>query len=132
MKTILIIILVLALVAGAVYVGTKFFGLTKDEDKDGIPDEVEDAVDDVKEAVQKTTKEVKRRARRVKEELKDVGDAVKDVVDQAGDIAEAVKGQPRKGRKPNRRKKAAPKTKGVVKRTGTGGGSTDYYGGKRN
>ena len=40
MKTILIIVLVLALVAGAVYVGTKFFGLTKDDDKDGIPDVV--------------------------------------------------------------------------------------------
>jgi len=104
MKTILIIVLVLAVVAGAVYLGTKYFGLTKDDDKDGIPDEVEDAVEDVKEAVQDAAKEVKRRAKRVKEELKDVGDAVKDVVDQAGDIAEAVKGQPRKGRKPRAKK----------------------------
>ena len=93
MKTILIIVLVLALVAGAVYVGTKFFGLTKDEDKDGIPDQVED-----------TVKEVKRRAKRVKEELKDVADATKDVVEQVGDIKEAVKGKPRKGRKPRAKK----------------------------
>ena len=93
MKTILIIVLVLALVAGAVYVGTKFFGLTKDEDKDGIPDVVED-----------TAKEVKRRAKRVKEELKDVGDAIKDVADQAGDLGAAVKGKPRKGRKPRAKK----------------------------
>ena len=94
MKTILIIVLVLAVVAGAVWVGTKFFGLAKDEDKDGIPDKVED-----------TAKEVKRRAKRVKEELKDVKDAVKDVVDQAGDVAEAVKGgSKRKGRKPRAKK----------------------------
>jgi len=93
MKTILIIVLVLALVAGAVYVGTKFFGLTKDDDKDGIPDKVED-----------TVKEVKRRANRVKEELKDVKDAAIDVVDQVGDVAGAVKGKPRKGRKPRAKK----------------------------
>ncbi len=93
MKTILIIVLVLALVAGAVYVGTKFFGLTKDEDKDGIPDQVED-----------TVKEVKRRAKRVKEELGDIADAAKDVVEQVGDIKEAVKGKPRKGRKPRAKK----------------------------
>ena len=108
MKTILIIVLVVAVIAGAIWVGTKFFGLTKDEDKDGIPDVVEDKVEDAKEAVQKTTKEVKRRARRVKEELKDVADSAKDVVEQAGDIADAVKGKPRKGRKP-RRKKTTPK-----------------------
>ena len=93
MKTILIIVLVLAAIAGAVWVGTKFFGLTKDEDKDGIPDKVED-----------TVKEVKRRAKRVKEELKDVVEAAKDVVDQAGDIGAAVKGKPRKGRKPRAKK----------------------------
>jgi methyl-accepting chemotaxis protein len=103
MKTILVIILVLAVVAGAIWVATKYFGLFTDADKDGIPDEVEEKVEDVKEAVQKTTKEVKRRARRVKEELKDVADAAKDVVDQVGDVAGAVKGKPRKGRKPRSR-----------------------------
>jgi len=104
MKTILIIVLVLAAIAGAVWVGTKFFGLTKDDDKDGIPDEVEDAVEDVKEAVQSTAKEVKRRAKRVKEELKDVVEAAKDVADQVGDIKDAAKGKPRKGRKPRAKK----------------------------
>ena len=93
MKTILIIVLVLALVAGAVYVGTKFFGLAKDDDKDGIPDKVED-----------TVKEVKRRAKRVKEELKDVKEAAKDVVEQVGDLKDAAKGKPRKGRKPRAKK----------------------------
>ena len=93
MKTILIIVLVVAVLAGAVYVGTKFFGLAKDEDKDGIPDKVED-----------TAKEVKRRANRVKEELGDIADAAKDVVEQVGDIKDAVKGKPRKGRKPRAKK----------------------------
>ena len=93
MKTFLIIIAVLALIGGAIWVGTKYFGLFSDQDKDGIPDEVED-----------TVKEVKRRAKRVKEELKDVADAAKDVVEQAGDVAGAIKGKPRKGRKPRAKK----------------------------
>lgn len=131
MNTILVIILVLAIVAGGIWVSTKYFGLFSDADKDGIPDEVEETVEDVKEAVEKTTKEVKRRAKRVKEELKDVKDAVKDVVEQAGDIAEAAKGKPRKGRKP--RKKAAPKSKGTVQRgtKGNAKSSGDYYSKKR-
>ena len=82
MKTILIIIAVVVLIAGAVWVGTKFFGLTKDQDKDGIPDAVEDAVDDVKEAAA----EVKRRAQNVKKELKDV-------VAEAKDVADALQGK---------------------------------------
>lgn len=93
MNTILIIVLVIAVVAGGVYVGTKFFGLTKDEDNDGIPDKIED-----------TAKEVKRRAKRVKEELSDVAEAAKDVAAQVGDIKDAAKGKPRKGRKPRAKK----------------------------
>src|SRR6056300_616931 len=96
MKTILVIILVAAIVVGAIWVATKYFGLFSDADKDGIPDKVEEKVEDAK----KVATEVKRRAQRVKEELKDVADAAKDVVDQAGDVAGAVKGKPRKGRKP--------------------------------
>ena len=101
MNTTLIIILVLAVAAGVIWVSTKYFGLFADSDKDGIPDEVEDAVEDVK----ATAKEVKRRAKRVKEELSDIGDAVKEVGNQVGDVAKAVKGKPRTGRK----KKAAKK-----------------------
>ena len=78
MKTILIILLILAAVAGAVWVGTKFFGLTKDTDGDGIPDEVEDAIDDAK----ATVKEIKTRAKNVKKEL--------------GDVVSAIKGKPTK------------------------------------
>jgi len=98
MKTILVIILVAAVVAGAIWVATKYFGLFSDSDKDGIPDKVEDAVEDVK----ATAKEAKRRAKRVKEELKDVADAAKDVVNQAGDVVRAAKGGPRRGRKPQK------------------------------
>ena len=100
MKTLLIIILVVAIIAGAVWVGTKFFGLAKDQDKDGIPDKVEDAVDDVK----ATAKEVKRRAKRVKEEVQDVVEELKEAVDQAKDVKQAVKGKPRRGRKPRTKK----------------------------
>ena len=56
MKLFLIILAVVAVGAAVVWIGTKFFGLTKGEDKDGIPDKVED-----------TAKEVKRRPKRVKE-----------------------------------------------------------------
>ena len=93
MKTILIIVLVLAVAGAIVWVGTKYFGLTKDEDKDGIPDKVED-----------TVKVVKRRAKRVKEELKDVKEAAADVVKQEKDVKGAIKGKPRRGRKPKAKK----------------------------
>ena len=99
MKTILVIILVAAVVAGAIWIATKYFGLFSDSDKDGIPDKVEEKVADAK----KVAAEVKQRANRVKEELKDVVDAAKDVVDQAGDVVDAAKGGTRKGRKPRRR-----------------------------
>jgi len=98
MKTILVIILVAAVVAGAIWVATKYFGLFSDADKDGIPDKVEE-----------TAAEVKDRARRVKEELKDVADAAKDVVAQAGDVVDAAKGGTRKGRKPRAKKTTTKK-----------------------
>lgn len=106
MNTTLVIILGVVLIAGVIWASTKYFGLFADADKDGIPDEVEEAVEDVTEAVKKTTKEVKRRAKRVKEELGDVADAAKDVAEQVGDVAQAVKGKPRKGRKPRAKKTA--------------------------
>ena len=102
MKTILVIILVLAVIAGGIWVATKYFGLFSDADKDGIPDEVEEKVKDAKQAVQKTTKEVKRRAKRVKEEIGDIGDAAKELANQVGDVAKAAKGKPRTGRKPKK------------------------------
>ncbi len=104
MKTILVIILVLAVIAGGIWVATKYFGLFSDADKDGIPDEVEETVEDAKAAVKKTTKEVKRRAKRVKEEIQDIGGAAKELANQVGDVGKAVKGKPRTGRKPKAKK----------------------------
>ena len=122
MKTILVIILVAAVIAGAIWVATKYFGLFSDADKDGIPDKVEEKVDKAKTAVKNTTTQVKQRAQRVKEELKDVADAAKDVVDQAGDVVKAAKGGPRRGRKPSNRKSTG----------GTQvGGDKNYYQQKR-
>jgi|TARA_B100000900_G_scaffold413881_1_gene438945 F0F1-type ATP synthase membrane subunit b/b' len=100
MKTILVIIGILALLAGIYYFAFYKKGKINDRDGDFIPDEVEDAVEDVKEVA----KEVKRRAKRVKEELKDVADAAKEVLDQAGDVASAAKGKTRRGRKPKAKK----------------------------
>ena len=48
MKTFLIIIAVVAVVGAVIWIGTKYFGLFADADKDGIPDEVEDTVKEVK------------------------------------------------------------------------------------
>lgn len=94
MKVLGIVLLLGLVAAGVVWVGTKFFNLAKDEDKDGIPDKVENAVEDVK----ATAKEVKRRAKRVKEEVQDVVDEIKEAADQVKDIADAAKGKPRRGR----------------------------------
>lgn len=116
MKTILVIILVAAVVAGAIWVATKYFGLFSDKDKDGIPDKVEDKVADAK----KVAAQVKERAQRVKEELKDVVDAAKDVVDQSKDVVDAAKGGSRKGRKP--RRKPAKKSTGSSSNISYSGG----------
>jgi F0F1-type ATP synthase membrane subunit b/b' len=126
MKTLGIIVLLLAVVAAGVYVATKFFGKFKDEDKNGIPDVIEDKVEDIKEFVEDAkeeveeviekgkavAKEVKARAKRVKEEVKDVTDALKDVAAQSKDVVSAAKGGARKGRKP-----AANKTETIKKDT---------------
>ncbi len=99
LNTILVIIGVLAILAVAYYIIWKK-GKINDRDKDFIPDEIEDAAEDVKE----TVNEVKRRAKRVKEELQDVVDELKDVGNQLGDVGAAVKGKPRRGRKPKAKK----------------------------
>ena len=100
MNTILIILGILVAGAAVYYFGFYRKGKINDRDGDYIPDEIEDAVEDVKEAA----KTVKRRAKRVKEEVGDVVDAIKEVGKQSKDVVKAVKGSPRKGRKPRAKK----------------------------
>jgi hypothetical protein len=128
MKTILIILAIAAVAAGAIYIATKYFKAFKDVDNDGIPDEVEDKVAEGKAAVTKTVKQVKTRAKRVKEELGDVVDAAKDVVEQSKDVVKAAKGGARKGRKPAANKapvKKAPAKKAPAKTTKPKGDQKD-------
>ena len=100
MKTILIILFVVASFSLAVYIATKYFKKFKDVDGDGIPDAVEEKVEEVK----VVAKEVKKRAKRVVEESKDVVNAAKEVVKQSKDVVGAAKGKPRAGRKPKAEK----------------------------
>jgi outer membrane murein-binding lipoprotein Lpp len=95
------VLIILAVVVAGVLVATKF-GFVKDEDKNGIPDAVEEKVAEVKEKVEEVKVEVAKRAKRVKEEAKDVVKAAKKVTEQAKQVAKAANGAPRKGRKPNK------------------------------
>jgi len=70
-----------------------------DYNQDGIV-----TMSDARDKVEDTKKETKRRVKRVKEEVQDVLDSAKDTASQAGDIVDAVKGKPRKGRKPKAKK----------------------------
>ena len=90
MKTILIILALLAIAAGVVYVLIKK-GKIKDEDGDFIPDVVEDKVDEVKTKVNKKVTQVKTRVKKVKAE-------VQDVVDEVQDVVSAIKGKPTKSK----------------------------------
>ena len=116
MKTILIILAIAAVVAGGVYIATKFFKKFKDDDNDGIPDVIEDKVEEVKVKAKKTVNTVKTRAKRVKEELGDVSDTLREVVEQSKDVANAAKGGARKGRKPAATKKPAAKKTTTAKK----------------
>ena len=98
LKIIGLIVVVLVIGAAVYYFGFYKKGKINDRDGDFIPDEIEDVVEDVKSAA----KEVKRRAKNVKKELKDVVEAAKEVGNQMGDVGAAVKGKPRRGRKPKK------------------------------
>jgi gas vesicle protein len=95
------VLIILAVVVAGVLVATKF-GFVKDEDKNGVPDAVEEKVAEVKEKVEEVKVEVAKRAKRVKEEAKDVVKAAKKVTEQAKQVAKAANGAPRKGRKSNK------------------------------
>lgn len=96
---IITVLIILAVVVTGVVVATKF-GFVKDEDKNGVPDVVEEKVAEAKAKVEETKQEVVKRAKRVKEEVKDVAKAAKKVGQQAKQVAKAAGGAPRKGRKP--------------------------------
>lgn len=87
----LIIILGISLIANFI-LGLMHLNKIKDEDKDFIPDAIEDKAKKIK-------AETKHRAKRIKEELNDVGAAIKEVGNQIGDLPDAAKGKTRKGRK---------------------------------
>ena len=89
----LYIILGVIILAIAVYVIALYKGKIKDEDKDFIPDAIEDKAFEIK-------AEVKERAERVKEEWNDVKESVKDLADQIDDIPKAA--GKRRGRKPKK------------------------------
>lgn len=96
---VLTVLIIIAVVVAGVFVATKF-GFVKDEDKNGVPDAVEEKVAEVKVKVEEAKEEVVKRAKRVKEEVKDVAKAAKKVGQQAKQVAKAANGAPRKGRKP--------------------------------
>jgi len=87
------IILNVILAIALTYVIFLHYGAIKDEDKDFIPDTLEDKFAQLK-------KDVVDIKDRLGEELSDVGDAVKEVGNQIDDIPGAFKSK-RKGRKPN-------------------------------
>lgn len=99
MKTVLIILALIAVAAGAVVYFIKK-GKIKDTDGDYIPDVVEDAAEDVEEFVEEAVKDGKELladAKATAKNLKDKYDAVKDelgdVIDEAKDVVSAVKGK---------------------------------------
>ncbi len=98
MNTTLVVLSILAVASIGVFVATKFFGAFKDEDKDGIPDKLEEKVEDAKEVVVV----FKNKTKRVAEETKDVIKAAKEVVKQSKDVVKVVteKTPTKKGRKP--------------------------------
>ena len=79
-------------------------------DKDnGCPWDIEQTLESLSSCVIEEAYEVsdaiaKKNYGNLKEELGDVVDAAKDVVDQTKDVAAAVKGKPRRGRKPKANK----------------------------
>jgi len=92
MNTFLIILTILA-VSSSFYMYLLYTGNIKDNDGDFIPDVVEDKVEEIH-------TEVKKRTERVKEELKDIKEAGVNLAKQTIDVVDAVKGKPRRGRKP--------------------------------
>jgi len=99
MKTVLIILALIAVAAGAVVYFIKK-GKIKDQDGDYIPDVVEDAAEDIEEFVQESVKDgkelladAKAKAKNLKERYDTVVDELVDVIEEAKDVASAIKGK---------------------------------------
>lgn len=103
MKTILVLILVVAAIAAAIYLATKKFGLFADKDNDGIPDKVEDAVAKGKKKVKETIEDLKPAKKKPVRRRKNTTTKGKDYYKNSG-----------KRRAPAK-KKAAPKGKDYYK-----------------
>ena len=86
-----LIILGLSLLANIV-LGSMHLNKIKDQNKNFIPDAIEEKAKKVKEATM-------HRLGRVKEELTDIKNSIAEVGNQIGDLPDAVKGKTRKGRK---------------------------------
>tara|TARA_B110000503_G_scaffold3571_1_gene4734 strand:+ start:311 stop:583 length:273 start_codon:yes stop_codon:yes gene_type:complete len=87
----LLIILGLSLLANIV-LGLMHLNKIKDQNKNFIPDSIEEKAKKVKEATM-------HRLSRVKEELTDIKNSIAEVGNQIGDLPDAVKGKTRTGRK---------------------------------
>ena len=86
------IILNFVLILALVYMIFVHTGLIKDEDKNFLPDTLEDKA-------KKMKADIKRMKTRLADELDDVGEAIKEVGDQLDDIPKAISGKKRAGRK---------------------------------
>ena len=86
-----LIILGLSLLTNIV-LGSMHLNKIKDQNKNFIPDAIEEKAKKVKEATM-------HRLGRVKEELTDIKNSIAEVGNQIGDLPDAVKGKTRKGRK---------------------------------
>ena len=79
MKTLVVILLIVAAIAGIVYAATKYLKAFKDEDNDGIPGEIEEKFQDVKEDVEDFVEDAKEHLEEVKEDLVEFVEEVKDI-----------------------------------------------------
>ncbi len=99
MKTVLIILALIAVATGAVVYFIKK-GKIKDQDGDYIPDAVEDAAEKVEDFVEETVKDgkelladAKAKADELKDKYDTVKDELRDVLEEAADVVSAIKGK---------------------------------------
>jgi F0F1-type ATP synthase membrane subunit b/b' len=97
MQTFLIIIGIIAIIAGIYFVLIKL-GKIGDRDGDYIADEIEDTIDDVKDEVNKAKRKVNKKVKQVKTRVSKVIDELEDVGEEISDVLAAIKGKPTKSK----------------------------------